>query len=57
MSNVTYYSHPIFLLYWIALKSKISSFNEWKLIEQREGDAVSDPVKFMIRFIEEYGNK
>ena len=56
MNGPDYYTYPIFLLYWIVLKSKYSSFEEWKeAVGVGSNHNNQAPIQFAIDFIEKYG--
>lgn len=51
--GVNYFEHPIFILYWIALKKKIS-LEEWVRIIKESGKDQQEPIEKAMEFIERY---
>ena len=53
------YENPLYLIYWIALKSKYKSLKEWhdKMLEQEWWDEDGNPVKIVLEFLEKYGTE
>ena len=56
MNGPNYWEHPIFLLYWIVLKKKMS-LQEWKDMMAEIPKCDGGPIEFTIDFIEKYGTK
>jgi hypothetical protein len=48
-----YFQHPIFILYWIALKKEIP-LKEWLEMIKQTGTEQQEPIEKAVAFIEKY---
>lgn len=46
-----YYAHPMYMLYWVHCKQKIT-FSEW--VHEYGGDSQSEPFKKAVKFIKQW---